>query len=167
MTEVFALIPPSTLLNLVALLVYVLVVRQITVFSFVLVGVMVIEVLHQGISFYLQSFYGDPSVVEIVFASWYLGYAATDFLFYGLTMHLARTYRFPLDPISNVVMKAFLIMGVMQIVRYVERLITDSDLMGAIYSNSIVLINMIISIMLLGYVAVIFFKNFMPKNKAG
>ena len=57
MNDLLDLIPNTALLNMAALLIYILAVRQINSFSFILVGVMLIDVLHQGIAFYLQSFF--------------------------------------------------------------------------------------------------------------
>lgn len=165
MTEVFDLIPSSTLLNLAALVVYVLIVRRITVFSFVLVGVMIIEALHQGISFYLQSFFTAPDTWALVKVSWYTSFALTDFLFYGLTVHLTHTYRLEMDNVSKIVIHLYLVMGFIQLVRLAERYITNSEIMGVLYSNSIVLITMVISFLLIGYVGKVFIQNFLPNNR--
>ncbi|QJR82332.1 hypothetical protein CA267_017025 [Alteromonas pelagimontana] len=159
MADILNIVPSTTLLYLAALFVYTLCVKKLTAFSFIFVGVLILEILHVGLEFYLYSSNEYSSYYELVYYSWYIGFAATDFLFIWVACLWSRKAQVPFDTISKVVLWLHGFMGVIQIVRLVERSYIDSYLMSLMYSNSIVLINMIIALLLIGFVAKVILEN--------
>ena len=154
MTAVFPQLSIASLLYVVALLLYVFIVRRLTAFSFVIVGVLLLDFLHVGYSIFLTSFFQDPSSETLVFYSWYLGFALTDFLFVWLLVRLCKGSGLHLDIASKFILAIYAILGALQLLRLVERLLVNSDLMKLIYSNGIPVLNFSIATILFGFIAV-------------
>ncbi|RDV24461.1 hypothetical protein DXV75_13630 [Alteromonas aestuariivivens] len=157
MNEFLLLVRPEMLLYLVAFLAYIFSVRTITPFSFVIVGVMFLEVLHQGLTLFLNSSMKTEDHVTqvLVFHAWYIGFALTDFIFVSLIYLLSRWLNVNLGLTCQLIAAAFLILGCLQIVGYVDGLFFDgTDWVAFIYTNSIPVINYLIFIILMGHVVV-------------
>lgn len=145
-------IPLTTLLNLAALILYTLAVKRITFFSFVLVGLLLIDVLHQGIAIYLRSFLSDERSLSFVFHAWYISFAFTDFLFFLSGLYLAKVFGSDIDRASQFILYTYLALGVIQMLRFAERLFTDVNLMAWLYSEGIPLTNLVVTAFVIGYV---------------
>ncbi len=153
MTAVFPQLSIASLLYVVALLLYVFIVRRLTAFSFVIVGVLILDFLHVGYSIFLTSFFQDPSSETFVFYAWYLGFAITDFLFVWLLVSWCRNSGLRLDIGSKLILAIYAVLGVLQCFRLVERLIVNSDLMRFVYTNGIPILNIAIAVILFGFIA--------------
>ncbi len=152
-------IPMTTLLNLAALILYTLAVKRITFFSFILIGLLLIDVLHQGIAIYLRSFLSDERSQSFVFHAWYISFAFTDFLFFLCGLYLAKVFNSDIDRASQFVLYTYLALGVIQILRFAERLFTDTNLMAWLYAEGIPLTNLVVTAFVIGYVGKVTFLS--------
>lgn len=160
MTAVFPQLSIASLLYVVALLLYVFIVRRLTAFSFVIVGVLLLDFLHVGYSIFLTSFFQDPSSETFVFYAWYLGFAVTDFLFVWLLVSWCKNSGLQLDIGSKLIIAIYAVLGVLQCFRLIERLIINSELMGFIYTNAIPILNFTIAVILFGFITINLINNF-------
>ena len=159
MTEAFESIPSSTLLCLAALFLYLFTVRKVTSFSFVFVGILVLEALHIGIQFALASLVHTPELVPFVYYTWYLSYGLTDFFFVGVVFYLCRRSETELEFVSKLLLWIYLSLGVLQVVRLIERLTINSDIVGWLYTSGVPIVNFGIALILLGYVIKVIATN--------
>lgn len=141
------------LINVAALMLYMLSVRKLTVFSFIFLGTLVLEALHTGIEFYLQSVGALQDYSLFGFLAWYLTFGLSDMAFGFLIIAAARHMALPLNRVCQFLIGLFLLLGVLQILTMIERLTLQSALVGEIYPLIIFAVNTAISVILLGYSA--------------
>ena len=142
----------AALLFLAALLVYAITVKRLTVFSFVLLGLTLLEVIHLGIEhyfWYIYTSYSDYGVIQFL---WYAGFAATDILFVYFLVQISRTLKVPLDWVSSFVMYVYLILGIVQVARYFDRFIFETNYLVTMYTDGIPIVNMVLSTVVFGFV---------------
>lgn len=160
MTAVFPQLSIASLFYVVALLLYVFIVRRLTAFSFVIVGVLLLDFLHVGYSIFLSSFSHDPTTKTFVFYAWYIGFAITDFLFVWALAAWCKNSGLKLDVASKVILAIYAVLGFLQIFRLIERVLVNSDLMSFIYSNGIPILNFCIAAILFSFIAFSLVNNF-------
>ncbi|MEW9796582.1 hypothetical protein [Alteromonas sp. CYL-A6] len=159
MIEIIETASLSTLLYVAALIAYSLTVKRITAFSFVLVGLLMLEGLHMGGQFLMASYYNEPAYTTIIYYSWYLFFAVTDFLYIGLTVLFCRKAGLAIDRVSYLLLSLYAFMGGLQVVRLIERTWVDTQIMEWFYTNSIPFINIVIGIILLAFVSKVILTN--------
>ena len=142
----------AALLFLAALLVYAITVKRLTVFSFVLLGLTLLEVIHLGIEHYFWYIYTSYADYSIIYFLWYAGFAATDILFVYFLVRISRTLKVPLDWVSSFVMYVYLILGIVQVARYFDRFIFETNYLVTMYTDGIPIVNMVLSTVVFGFV---------------
>ena len=139
------------LVNVAALILYMLSVRKLTVFSFIFLGTLVLEALHTGVELYLQSVGALQDYTLFGFLAWYLTFGLSDIAFGFLIIAAARQMLLPLNKVCKALIALFLLLGMLQIMTMVERLTLQTELVGQIYPAVIFAVNTAISVVLLGY----------------
>lgn len=139
------------LINVAALMLYMLSVRKLTVFSFIFLGTLVLEALHTGIEFYLQSVGALQNYSLFGFLAWYLTFGLSDMAFGLLIIAAARRMALPLSRVCKLLIGLFLLLGFLQIFTMIERLTLQTVVVGEIYPLVIFAVNTAISVILLGY----------------
>lgn len=152
MTAVFPQLPIAIVFYFVALLLHVLTVRRLTAFSFVIVGVLLLDFLHVGYEFFLKSYFHDPALSTLVYYGWYLGFALSDFAFVALIAGICKNAHLKLDIASKVILSLYVLLGVIQLFSLVERLIVSSKVALYFYTQSIPILNFVIAFTLFGFI---------------
>lgn len=114
-------------------------------FPWIVVFMCITSIIHLGIELSARKMFGIESLYDYGVLLWYLGFAITDFVFVIGTILFCEKLQLKKDFISSTVLFCFAFLGLIQIVRYVERYVLeiDSDLMGWVYTNSIVMVNIL------------------------
>lgn len=142
------LIPLSTVLNMVLLLIYASVVTRINSFTVLLAGATILEILHLSVSTYLHRLFGIEEFAYAVFHLWYLTFAITDFLLVFFVLYLCKKLNSPLQLGSKVVLSLFFFLGWVQVASYLERLYLSSAFLDPFYRSGIPVVNGIITAVL-------------------
>ncbi len=147
------------LLYMIALSVYAATVKRLTIFSFVLVGLMLLEVIHLGLEHYIFHIYTvwqDYFTVNIL---WYFGFALTDFLFVLILFRTAASMNAKMEWISSFVVYVYLLLGIVQVARYIDRFIFKTHYLATVYGEGIPLLNTALSAAVFIFVFIEVFKG--------
>lgn len=144
------LIPLSTVLNILLLICYVAVVSRITSYTIIITGVILIEFLHQG----LYAFLSQPAAFELVgswlYAAWYLGFGITDFAFVTIVIVVCKLSGTPIQSTSKIILGIFSFLGLLQVVRFIEKQYSGTDYFKVMYTQGIPFVNYIVVVLLGG-----------------
>ena len=141
MLNLFELLPLSTVLNMLLLIIYVAVVTRVNSYTVVLAGATIIEILHLCLSTYLRRFFGIEEYAHLVYHAWYLTFAVTDFLLVLAVLYVCKRLNTPLQLSSRVVLSVFFFLGGLQVANYIERLYLNSAFSDTFYSKGIPILN--------------------------
>ena len=147
------------LLYMIALSVYAVTVKRLTIFSFVLVGLVLLEAIHLGLEHYMWYIYKTWNNYSAAYFLWYVGFALTDFLFVFLLFRTARMMNTQMEWISSFVTYVYLILGVVQVARYFDRVVYKTDFLVTMYKDGIPLLNTALSAAVFIFVFIEVFKG--------
>lgn len=159
MVNLLELIPLSTVLNMVLLIIYVALVTRINSYTIVLAGATIIEILHLSVSTYLHRLFGIEEFAYAVFHIWYLTFAITDFLLVFFVIYLCKKLNSPLQFGSKLVLSIFFFLGWVQLVSYLERLHLNSAFLDPFYRSGIPVLNGVITAVLFAQLVYDLVKN--------
>lgn len=104
------------------------------------------SLLHLGIEFASRMLWSSESTLALGSAIWYLGFALTDFLFVVVTVLVCRKYSLKRDSLSVFILIAFFMMGFIQVTRYCDRYIIQTNALGDFYTYSILILNLMTTV---------------------
>lgn len=114
--------------------------------------VILVGLTHFLIENQLQVLGQNPRYEQLVYNLWYLGFASTDALFILLTIYISQKKQLVIDSVSRMLMISYFCLGSMQVARYFDRIIIETDWLGNIYSVVIPTINVGITFIVCSYV---------------
>lgn len=135
----------AQLSDIAVLIIYQFIVQRRTAFSFVLLFMCLLGVLHIFWEMYLHSLLEDSGSKEMVRHLWYAGFAISDFIFVMACVWTCNRLCMLRDRSCNLILIAYTIFGFIQMARYFDRVVIGTDLLGGVYSNLIPAINLGVS----------------------
>jgi hypothetical protein len=103
----------------------------------------------------IGTMFSDHSLRELVGALWYLGFASSDWALIFLILWSVKKFSLSKCYCTDTILFAYAFMGIMQISRYCDRYILETDVLGFLYRNGIPAINSIITIVVIGQSVII------------
>jgi len=102
--------------------------------------------IHQSYDSYIMSLEG----VERITAAqmWYFGFAVTDFLYVLLVYKLHDKLKLQANKVSRFMLTGFIVLGFMQIARYIDRIVIDTNHLAELYQISIPAINISVTLLI-------------------
>ena len=88
---------------------------------------------------------------EFVKYAWYLFFASTDFALVFLCYYLIDKYRIPMQKASALILLAYICLGFVQVARFADRLVFNTDVLGGLYTSLIPAINGCLTVSILVY----------------
>jgi hypothetical protein len=153
MSELTQTISTSTLLFMAAFLILFIIQKRFTPFSFLLIGVIVLEAIQLNLEFYLFGQFWDYSQYHLLYVYWYLGFALTDTVFVVVSIMLYHKFSLRLDWASRCIMTIYSVMAGLQLIRFVDRAFKDTAFIETLYQNGIPLLNLLVVLITFVYVA--------------
>lgn len=104
----------------------------------------------------------NPQFEQVVYNAWYLGFAYIDAVFVILVIYVCRKNALPIGNITRMILLSYVTLGCMQIARYIDRIIMESNTLGELYSIVIPTINISVTLLICGhciYVLLMGLKN--------
>ncbi|GGW89783.1 hypothetical protein [Alteromonas halophila] len=147
---IFEFIPVSAFTLMVVLVVYSLFAQKVTVFSVVLFVQFFMEMLHQGIELYVGEIDGTLPAHLINFF-WYMSFAVTDILIIFVLFRLIRLFKLRADWLVKAVAGSYAMYALIQLSRYIDRMLLETNILGAFYRAAIINLNNIVVLMLVCY----------------
>ncbi|QJR79643.1 hypothetical protein CA267_001930 [Alteromonas pelagimontana] len=135
----------SLALMALAFISYTVSVGKVTAFNLTLFFAVVLHLLHQYIARTLLPLYDEVDFKQFLYYFWYLSFAVTDVVFVLASLACIRKFKLLRDRVSNFLLICYLGMAAIQVLRLIDREL-DIDALGAVYSNSIILTNIVVTI---------------------
>lgn len=129
-----------------AFITYTILVRKITLFTVMLFAAVLLHFLHSLIFNTLYPLFDVDEYQDVIGWLWYWSYGVTDFAMIATVIHIKNRYDLLSDRVSYIVLILYGLMGSIQILRFIDREI-GTDLITELYSNTIVLSNIAISVL--------------------
>lgn len=128
-------------MQLTACMAYIIRFRTADTFVYLCVGVLVLTPIHIVYEKQLLELATNPDYRALVRNIWYIGYALTDVLLVVSVVYIAKKEKLKFDYASRLMAISFLALATVQVVRYIDRIILETDVLGAAYSIAIPTIN--------------------------
>jgi hypothetical protein len=141
------------LLNMVALFVSALAFPQRSAFVSILLLAVALQLLHMWYQPYLMNELSKILSKDEVRLLWYMGFAVTDFLFVWLAVSYCNIKNMVRDRASNFILITVAALGVIQMVRYADRVLIATNIFGGIYKVAIPALNFSVTFIVIAYVS--------------
>jgi hypothetical protein len=107
-----------------------------------------------------------PEYLDFVIFAWNIGFAAIDCLVIVCIHKLHRVSKTPYCLVTKVIILEYFTYGVMQVVRYIERSVFDTNYLKGMYQSGILAINLATTAMVVIFALIIcYFKYQQSKGK--
>lgn len=129
-------------MQLIACMAYIIRFRTADTFVYMCVGILVLTPIHIVYEKQLLELATDPEYRALVRNIWYIGYALTNVLLVTAVVLISKKEGLKFDYASRLMATSFLTLAVIQVVRYIDRIVIETDLLGVAYSIAIPTINL-------------------------
>lgn len=136
-------------LNILAFSIYCVCVRRVTAFTYVVGMIILLNLFHQWLRFAISGFFHYEDYLYFVNLAWYLSFALTDLAVIYVCLNYIIKKELLRDRASDFVLFCYLFMALLQIVRFFDRIVIETDMLGFVYSKGILLGNAFASIAML------------------
>ena len=150
-----------------AFIAYILHTRKTTAFFYSLLFVILFTTVHFVLEKQLLTMGHNPIHEQLVYNIWYLGAAYTDALLIILVIYICKKKALAIDTVSRMILLSYFCLGAMQIARYLDRIIIESDILGSLYSIIVPTINVGITLLVCVYVLFLIGVRFVNSNIDG
>jgi hypothetical protein len=132
----------ALLVNVGALLIYQLLANKRTAFTVIVATTSILGAIHIGWEILLMSMAEDESKKPLVRNLWYIGFAASDFAVVSLCSSVCKKMKLKLDRICQFIIFTYVAFGFIQLLRYADRIVLKTDVLGWFYSAIIPALNL-------------------------
>ena len=134
-----------------ACIAYIFYTRKISAFFYCAIAVILFTFIQYHLEKELLILAQNPNFEQVVYNAWYLGFAYLDAVFVILVIYICRKSALPIDNVTRMILLSYFTLGFMQIARYVDRIIMESNSLGEIYSIVIPTINISVTLLICGH----------------
>lgn len=127
--------------TLVSLLAYVICVGKRDGFVIVVGASCFLTLCHFVYDAWVMGLSDGDTDQQLVLILWYLGFAASDFIFVFAAYALLDNFQIPVSKASSFFLNCLLVRGFIQLARYFDRVLVETDYLGYLYSLTIPLVN--------------------------
>jgi hypothetical protein len=142
-----------TAVNFAALILVLALKQKRTAFEVIVFFTMLLSIGHLTIEYKLHNMGVNGGNVEFIRAAWYLGFSATYLIHIVVCSLYCSAKSLVRDKSSSIILIAFFVAAILQVFRYIDRLILETNVLGPLYTNGIPAINSICTISIVMYVA--------------
>ncbi|MDM7861138.1 hypothetical protein QTP81_11065 [Alteromonas sp. ASW11-36] len=135
-------------IQLFACMAYILKFRAADTFVYMCIGILLLSPLHILYQNQLLALAQNEEYRGLVRNLWYFGFALTDIMMVLIVIGLSKRDNLKFDTASKVMAGAFITMAVIQILGYIDQVVTETDYLADFYMTSIPLINIGVTIVI-------------------
>lgn len=135
-------------MQVMACLAYMMNFRRADTFVYLCVGILLLTPAQYLFEQYLLDLAVYPENQAMVRNLWYVGFALSDMVFIVVVALIARAQKLQFDLASKILAFSFISMAWIQLIRYVDRIMMETDVLGQFYSTSIPSINIMVTIVI-------------------
>lgn len=149
-------------MNIVGLLLILRLKRKSTSFEVIAFATIFLGLSHLAWEYYLTSLFGIEEYKQFVRIGWYLGFAVT-YLFHVIFCAWYCKYKNLIrDRASNTILIAFTLASFLQVARYADRNVFNTEIFQGLYTNGIPTINALCTIAILLHVMAVYCLHYYP-----
>ncbi|WP_034898897.1 hypothetical protein [Paraglaciecola psychrophila] len=148
-----------TAINFAALLLILALKQKRTAFEVIVFITMLLSIGHLTIEYKLHKMGVNGGDVGFIRAAWYLGFSSTYLIHIVVCTLYCNAKNLVRDKSSTIILISFFIAAILQVLRYIDRLILETNVLGPLYTNGIPAINSICTIVIVMYVASKYLTN--------
>ncbi|MBN7826931.1 hypothetical protein [Bowmanella dokdonensis] len=138
--------------NVLAIFVYVVMVRTRSAFQWILFGVCLMDILHQWMHRSMVILWQNEHILPLIHHAWYLTYAMTDLVFVLLMLWLCRSHGLRLGSVSLFILSSYGLLAITQVARWGDRVLLQTNAISELYKLLIPTLSIGITIAALLYV---------------
>ena len=139
--------------NFAALLLVLILKQKRTAFEVIVFATMLLGLGHLAMEYKLHNMGNNGGGIDFIRVAWYLGFSATYLIHVVGCALYCSAKKMVRDKSSSIILLAFFVAAILQLSRYVDRFIFETNLIGPLYTNGIPAINSICTIVIIMYVA--------------
>jgi hypothetical protein len=102
----------------------------------------------------------DPELLPIKLFGWYMGFVSFDTLGIYVIYKIHKIFNINYQFIARMIMLQLFVLGQLQLLRYTERLIFDSDYLMALYKSGVIGINITTALVALIFALVVSYSKY-------
>jgi hypothetical protein len=139
-------------INFAALLLVLMLKQRKTAFEVIIFATMILGVGHLALEYKLYELSKQGADKGFIRAVWYLGFSATYLLHVVSCAWYCNKKKLARDKSSTIILVGFTIAATLQFLRYIDRVVIETDVLGILYTSGIPAINSICTIVIILYV---------------
>lgn len=132
----------ALLVNIGALVLYQFIAPKKTAFTIIVFITILLGVMHIGWEILLFKISENETFLPLVKHLWYIGFAASDFIAVSICAIKCKKNNLKLDRVSQFILFTYLAFGFIQLLRYADRIVIKTDILGGVYSSIIPALNL-------------------------
>lgn len=121
-------------------------------FSICLLLTIALKMIQVGADSFMWSRQDDPFWHPIVYHAWYMFFGITDWAFVFLTFYVCKRYKFRLTFGCYAIFYSYIALGLIQMLRYADRVVYETNYLGFAYRYTIPVINTTMTIVVSVYI---------------
>jgi hypothetical protein len=130
-----------------ACIVYILYTRKTTAFFYCLIAIIISTGIQYVLEKELLSLAQNPKFEQVVYNAWYLGFAYADAVFVIAVIYICKKKALRIDNTTRMILISYVTLGAMQVARYFDRIILESNTLGELYSLVVPTINVSVTLL--------------------
>jgi hypothetical protein len=131
----------SLCISVVSLLVYLVVIAKRDAFVIALSASCVLSIFHQYLDYTLMKMAESEANIEFVRNAWYMSFALSDFMYVFVVYYITDKLNLKQCKVTTFILTSYIVMGFIQLFRYADRILMETDLLGGVYQHMIPTIN--------------------------
>lgn len=138
-------------MQVIACIAYILYTRKTSAFLYCLLAVLIFTFFQYSLEKELLNLSQKPRFEQLVYNAWYLGFAYLDAVFVIVVIYLCKKKSLTIDHVTRMILISYVTLGCMQVARYMDRIILETDALGELYSIVVPTINISITLLICAY----------------
>lgn len=147
-------------MQVIACIAYILCNRKTSAFLYCLLAVLLFTFFQYLLEKELLNLAKKPQFEQLVYNAWYIGFAYLDAVFVILVVYVCKKKSLAIGNITRMILISYVTLGCMQIARYLDRIILETDKLGELYSIVVPTINISVTLLVCGYSLYVLFSGF-------
>lgn len=121
--------------------------QRINAFTLIVLLSCLLSLIHQHAEVFMLDLGQVPEYTELIRVVWYLFFGISDMLYVALCLWLCKWLRLKSDVYSTRFLYCYLISASMQFIRFIDRIVIKTDVLGDVYTVVVVSANVAISVL--------------------
>jgi len=147
-------------MQIFACIAYILYTRKASAFFYCVLAIIIFTGIQYLLEKELLNLAKNPEYEQLVYNAWYLGFAYADAVFVIAVLYVCKKQSLEIGNITRMILISYVALGVMQIARYFDRIILETNSLGELYSVVVPTINISVTLLVCGWIIYVLLLGF-------